>query len=65
MRKEMIVSYEEEEGRKVRLQYEGDLIRCENCVRYRCGSRGSYCMGRRTSPRGHCDRAVLIDSQNR
>lgn len=61
MRKEMIVSYEEEDGRKVRLQTEGDLIRCENCVRYRCGPRGSYCMGGRTSPKGYCDRAVRND----
>ena len=58
MRHEMIISYEIVDGQKTGMRNEGELIRCENCIRYRCSPRGSFCMGRRISPMGYCDKAV-------
>lgn len=57
MRYEMIISYEIEDGKKVNTLYEGDLIRCADCIRYKSGPRGAYCMGKRVSPLGYCDKA--------
>lgn len=61
MRHEMIISYEIVDGQKTGMKSEGDLIRCSDCIRFRSGERGSYCMGRRVSPMGFCDKAVRND----
>lgn len=55
MRHEMIISYEIVDGQKTAMRNEGELIRCMNCKRLIQSARGSFCMGRRKSPMGHCD----------
>ena len=56
MRHEMIISYEEEDGRKIGMKNEGELIRCGRC-RFGYTDKqfgGLYCKGKRISPVNYC-----------
>ena len=61
MRHEMIISYRIEDGQKTGMRNEGELIRCDDCIKSRKSIMGMWCGCKRTSPIGYCDRGRRKD----